>query len=380
MLLTRMLRAERRTAHDSRVYRDRFTQGVLPSVRRGRCGERLWEGRFRAECRRDRGVSSARDRWGARDRGRSQRADWSFVDALTPSGARICVVDPRKTQLKAGVAAKTDRLDARRLADALRRDSVVSIYVPPPAIRELREVCRGRHQLVRLRTRLAQMIRALLLRCDADEPPGTRLYAPKALAWLDHVALRPDAQAALRRLVTAYRAVHTEAQAADDGGAHPRGDGSDCDDAGCDGRRRAGPRADAARRDRRHRPLPRRAARWPAMPASCPRVEQSAGPCVSRADYAARVPVVALGAGRSGAARDSSPGCDRPMGAAAHGPEGDRQGPRRARPRAVRRDCDHVAATVTRRTSSSTGGASEITWTPATAARRVLNDPTRGRT
>src|SRR4026209_1952484 len=33
MLLTRMLRAERRTAHDSRVYRDQFTQGVLPGVR-----------------------------------------------------------------------------------------------------------------------------------------------------------------------------------------------------------------------------------------------------------------------------------------------------------------------------------------------------------
>src|SRR5687767_708859 len=94
---------------------------------------------------------------------------WSFVDQLQPSGATICVVDPRKTKLKAGFAAKTDRLDARRLADALRRESVVSIYIPPPAIRELREVCRGRHQVVRLRTRLAQMIRALLPRCDAGE-------------------------------------------------------------------------------------------------------------------------------------------------------------------------------------------------------------------
>jgi transposase len=75
---------------------------------------------------------------------------------------------------------QTDRLDARRLADALRRDSVVSIYVPPPAIRELREVCRGRHQVVRLRTRVAQMIRALLLRSGG-------------LGWLRTVALPPDA-------------------------------------------------------------------------------------------------------------------------------------------------------------------------------------------
>jgi amidase len=33
------------------------------------------------------------------------------------------------------------------------------------------------------------MIRALLLRCDAGEPPGTRLYAPRALAWLAAVQL-----------------------------------------------------------------------------------------------------------------------------------------------------------------------------------------------
>ena len=104
---------------------------------------------------------------------------WAFVDTLAPTGARICVVDPRKTRLKAGFAAKTDRLDARRLADALRRDSVVSVYIPPPAIRELREVCRGRHQVIRVRTRLAQMIRALLLRSGVapratPATPGTR--------------------------------------------------------------------------------------------------------------------------------------------------------------------------------------------------------------
>lgn len=140
---------------------------------------------------------------------------WAFVDALAPTGATVCVVDTRKTKLKAGYAAKTDRLDARRLADALRRESVVSIYIPPPGIRELREVCRGRHQLVRLRTRLAQMIRALLLRQDAGEPPGAQLYAPRALAWLAQVPLRPDAERTLRRLERLYRAVHTDAVAAD---------------------------------------------------------------------------------------------------------------------------------------------------------------------
>lgn len=178
-------------------------------------GERMWEGRFPR-------TAEGMTRFIARGVGAAQAVaveasgpTWAFVDALQPTGARICVVDPRKTKLKAGFAAKTDRLDARRLADALRRESVVSIYVPPPAIRALREVCRGRHQLVRLRTRLAQMIRALLLRCDAGEPPGTRLYAPCAQEWLAAVHVPPDADRALQRLVRLYREIHRDAQAAD---------------------------------------------------------------------------------------------------------------------------------------------------------------------
>ena len=178
-------------------------------------GERRWEGRFPR-------TADGIARFIGRGVGPAQRIaveasgpTWAFVDALAPTGAGICVVDPRKTKLKAGCAAKTDRLDARRLADALRRESVVSIYVPPPALRELREVCRGRQQLVRLRTRLAQMIRALLLRSDAGAPPGCRLFAPAALAWLTQVALRPEADRQRRRLDRLYRAVHADAIAAD---------------------------------------------------------------------------------------------------------------------------------------------------------------------
>src|SRR5262245_63689844 len=175
-------------------------------------GERVWEARF---ARTAEGITTFQQRGVGAEHAIAVEASgptWSFVDALGPTGARICVVDPRKTQLKAGVAAKTDRLDARRLADALRRDSVVSIYVPPPAIRELREVCRGRHQVVRLRTRLAQMIHALLLRSDAGEPPGTRLYAPAALTWLAQVQLPPAADRTLHRLERPYRAVHVDAE------------------------------------------------------------------------------------------------------------------------------------------------------------------------
>ncbi len=111
--------------------------------------------------------------------------------------------------------------DERRAREARRETG--EKHVPLRAIGEggvdrafeLREACRGRHQLVRLRTRVAQMIRALLLRCDAGEPPGTRLYAPQALAWLAAAQLPPDADRTLRRLERLYQAIHVDAQAAD---------------------------------------------------------------------------------------------------------------------------------------------------------------------
>jgi transposase len=154
-------------------------------------GARRWEGRFP---RTDGGLTMfhARCTTETAIAVEASGPTWSFVDALQPTGATVCVVDPRKTRLKAGYAAKTDRLDARRLADALRRESVVSIYVPPVAVRELREVCRTRHHLVRLRTRVAQMIRALLLRHGAADVPVRRVFSVRARAWLDTVLLPPD--------------------------------------------------------------------------------------------------------------------------------------------------------------------------------------------
>jgi transposase len=177
-------------------------------------GQRLWEASFPRSAE---GIAAfaARDVAGAQLAVEATGPTWPFVDAVTAIGVQACVVDPRKTKLKAGFAAKTDRLDARRLADALRRESVVSIYIPPPAIRQLRELCRGRQQLVRLRTRTVQAIRALLLRLDGPEPPVTSLISARGLAWLSTVHLADASEPTLRRLERVLLAVHAEARAAE---------------------------------------------------------------------------------------------------------------------------------------------------------------------
>jgi transposase len=129
---------------------------------------------------------------------------WSFVDQLQGHLARVVVIDAAKTRWKAGYAAKTDRLDARRLADALRRDSVVTIYYPPPAIRELRELCRYRRGLVRMRAGVKQRIQALLLRQGVTAPAVSSLWQGRGARWLGTLTLAGragESLAGLRQLL-----------------------------------------------------------------------------------------------------------------------------------------------------------------------------------
>jgi transposase len=177
-------------------------------------GTRLWEAAF---ARTADGIAAfaARGLAGARIAVEATGPTWPFVDAVSGYGVATTVVDPRKTKLKAGFAAKTDRLDAQRLADALRRGSVVSIYIPPPAIRELRELTRGRQQVVRVQTKLVQAIRALLLRQAVTDPPVRTLTSRAGLAWLATVHLGPASELALRRLERLLQAAHAGVRAAD---------------------------------------------------------------------------------------------------------------------------------------------------------------------
>jgi transposase len=159
-------------------------------------GERLWEGRY---ARTAEDIARFVDRCGSRTAlaVEATTPTWHFVDQIADHVGIVCVVDTRKTKLKAGYAAKTDRLDARRLADALRRESVVSIYIPPPAIRELRELCRHRLMLIQVRTRVLQRMRALLLRQGFGDPPTKRLRSAAGQTWLDQIVLPRHAQRAL---------------------------------------------------------------------------------------------------------------------------------------------------------------------------------------
>jgi transposase len=73
-------------------------------------------------------------------------------DRLRSAGWQVEVADPRRVKGVAPLACKTDRVDARVLAELCRRDLVPALWIPSLEERELRERLRRRAHLVRLRT------------------------------------------------------------------------------------------------------------------------------------------------------------------------------------------------------------------------------------
>jgi transposase len=73
-------------------------------------------------------------------------------DQLATVGWDIRLADARKVKAIAPLACKTDRVDARVLADLVRRDLVPEVWVPSVEERANRERLRRRSHLIRLRT------------------------------------------------------------------------------------------------------------------------------------------------------------------------------------------------------------------------------------
>lgn len=75
-----------------------------------------------------------------------------FATACRRAGGVFQIADARKVKAIAPLACKTDRVDARVLAELVRRDLAPNVWVPSVEERANRERLRRRSHLVRLRT------------------------------------------------------------------------------------------------------------------------------------------------------------------------------------------------------------------------------------
>jgi transposase len=105
-------------------------------------------------------------------------------DRLQAAGWRVEVADARKVKGLAPLACKTDKVDARVLAELCRRDLVPAVWLPGLDDRALRERLNRRMHLVRMRTMARNRIHGVLTQWGL-KIPVKRLREPEGLPLLE---------------------------------------------------------------------------------------------------------------------------------------------------------------------------------------------------
>lgn len=121
---------------------------------------------------------------------------WAVASVLKRVVARVVVSNPMATKAIALSKKKTDKVDARVLADLLRCDYLPEVWQPDEATQQQRELTRRRAGLVRQRTGLRNRIHGVLAMRLVSRPV-TELFGASGMAWLRGIMTELDAQGQL---------------------------------------------------------------------------------------------------------------------------------------------------------------------------------------
>jgi transposase len=103
-----------------------------------------------------------------------------IVDEIEQAGMIPLLVHARKAKLMMGMINKTDKLDVHGLNVLQRAGTLPTVWIPPRALRDLRELTRARLALVQQRTKLKNRITSTLDRYGLRVEGATDLYGKKA--------------------------------------------------------------------------------------------------------------------------------------------------------------------------------------------------------
>jgi transposase len=109
-------------------------------------------------------------------------------DQLELAGWQVEIADAARVKGLAPLACKTDRIDARVLAELSWRELVPTVWLPDPSVREERERARFRLHLVRHRTSLKNRVHATLL-AHGVPCPLSDLFGASGRALLERLQL-----------------------------------------------------------------------------------------------------------------------------------------------------------------------------------------------
>ncbi len=119
-----------------------------------------------------------------------------IVDEIEQAGLEPKLVHPRKAKLMMGLINKTDKLDAHGMNQLQRNGTLPTVWIPPRALRDLREITRGRMVLMAQRTRLKNRIQATLSKYGVAGGEASDPFGKKARLWLQAAVQRLPLQTA----------------------------------------------------------------------------------------------------------------------------------------------------------------------------------------
>ncbi|OPZ42373.1 MAG: Transposase IS116/IS110/IS902 family protein [Actinobacteria bacterium ADurb.BinA094] len=123
---------------------------------------------------------------------------------LAPHVAEVVLAHAQQVRAISHARVKTDKVDARVLADLLAADLIPPVWVGDERVRMLRRLVSRRRGLVKRRTQVKNEVSAVLLRNLKGRPPASDPFGRKGRIWLAAQELPADERltvdAALRQL------------------------------------------------------------------------------------------------------------------------------------------------------------------------------------
>jgi transposase len=137
--------------------------------------------------------------------------EW-FVKLVEPLAQRVVLAHPRKLRIIAESTRKTDRLDARLLAEFLALDMIPRAYRPTPRQRAHRKLVRRRVYLRSRLTSLKNRLRHVAAEYNADRPD---LFTVSGFRYLRALPLEAVDRFLVQRLLRELKLYREELRAID---------------------------------------------------------------------------------------------------------------------------------------------------------------------
>jgi transposase len=125
----------------------------------------------------------------------------AIAGLLAERAGEVVVSNPFKTRVIAEAKIKTDKVDARVLAELLAADYLPAVWQADEATKAIRRQVGAHIALVRQRTRVKNQVQAILARNLLPRCPFSDLFGIKGRRWLADQALPADERRAVRSLL-----------------------------------------------------------------------------------------------------------------------------------------------------------------------------------